>query len=326
MNILFVRRPNFITIDTSVRTGSRVELRFRTKSTSYPTNADYSISKPRVTTSSVSERYNISDYAREYIKINAPTTVANGIESDDVWCFVEVKRFTQTAPTTFNLIDTVEYICLNGSNASVFVDTTLFLHNIDLDIQYNLINTTYVNALVNHIGGDVKWNNVTILNNSNANGFYLLKLILNQNKPNLNFLERDAALFFGVGSVQICEPKYSPIIVFFINRFGGWQPLTFFKNKIETIETESKEFEFLGGNKKAFNFQGTESIKINTGYVDENYNELIQDLLLSENILIGDRKALIKSKSQPKKTSLNDKLINFEIEFVYSDNLIFDVL
>ena len=77
MDIIFVRSPFFVTIDDNPRIGSRIELKFRTKSTSYPTNPDYTISKQRVTINSVSERYNISDYAREYINIDQPSSVVN---------------------------------------------------------------------------------------------------------------------------------------------------------------------------------------------------------------------------------------------------------
>ena len=37
----------------------------------------------------------------------------------------------------------------------------------------------------------------------------------------------------------------------------------------------------IGQNAK-YNFNGKQSVKMNTGFVNENYNELIQDLMLSE--------------------------------------------
>lgn len=331
MNILFVRSPNFITINQTPRIGSRVMLYFRTKSTAYPTIPNYVISKQRVTATSASERYNISDYAREYINIDEPGAVVNGVESDNVWCFAKVERYKENSTGVFDLIDITEYICLNGYSQPSINTNLLFLYNTNINKQFNAINTTYVNVLVYHDGMDgsnTAWNGIILINDDAPVGYYLLKVRLAVTGENTLSYIADETIYTASGglSTQVCEPKYNPIIVWFINRFGGWQSLTFFKNQIESIETESKEYQFLGGNKKAFNFQGTESIKANTGYVDENYNELIQDLLLSENVLIGDRKVLVKSKSQPKKTSLNDKLINFELEFTYSENLINDVI
>lgn len=328
MDIIFVRSPFIVKIDDNPRIGSRIELKFRSKGTSYPANPDYTISKQRVTINSVSERYNISDYAREYINIDQPSSVVNGIESDNLWCFVEVKRYRQTAVNTFVLIDTTEYIALNGYSQTSIDSDLVLLFKPAINKQFNAINTTYLNILINYKGDNVNWNGLNILRSPDPLGYYLLKVTLALTGENtLTYFDGFEGVSQSGGlSTQVCEQKYSPIIVTFINGFGGWQSLTFFKNKVETIETESKEYHFLGGNKKAFNFQGTESIRANTGYVDENYNELIQDLLLSENIIVAGRKALIKSKSQPKKTSLNDKLINFELEFIYSDNLINDVI
>jgi hypothetical protein len=141
--------------------------------------------------------------------------------------------------------------------------------------------------------------------------------------------------YFEYNSIEVCEPKYTPITCTFVNRYGGWQFLTFFKASMEAIETDYKEFNMLPsdldynvlqGQRKRFNHQGKQSIKCNTGWVDENYFELIQDLLLSETVLLGGKPALVKSKSSEKKTSLNNKVINYEIEFEYNYGLINDVI
>jgi hypothetical protein len=49
-----------------------------------------------------------------------------------------------------------------------------------------------------------------------------------------------------------------------------------------------------------FNHQGKQSIKCNTGWVDENYFELIQDLLLSETVLLGGKPVSSKIKIKRK--------------------------
>jgi type IV secretory pathway VirB10-like protein len=82
---------------------------------------------------------------------------------------------------------------------------------------------------------------------------------------------------------------------------------------------------YLGVN-KVFNNQGKQSIKCNTGWVDENYFELIQDLLLSETILLGNKPVTIKSKSMDKKTYIKDKNINYTIDFQYAFGLINDIM
>ena len=140
---------------------------------------------------------------------------------------------------------------------------------------------------------------------------------------------------FSIQNEQLCEPKYTPITCTFINGFGGWQYLTFFKANSQGIDVKSKDYNLLSssidynplqGQKQRFNFQGTQKIKCNTGWVDENYSNLIQDLLLSEVVLLNNEPAIVKSQSFDIKTHLKDKNINYEIEFEYNYGLINDVI
>jgi len=80
------------------------------------------------------------------------------------------------------------------------------------------------------------------------------------------------------------------------------------------------------GQVKSFNINGTQTVKLNTGFVDENYSELITDLLLSETVLLDAKPVTVKTQGSDLKTSLKDKLINYEIEFEYAYNLINDVV
>ncbi len=148
---------------------------------------------------------------------------------------------------------------------------------------------------------------------------------------NVSQLFYNGSQYFTINTEFECEPKYTPLTCSFINRFGGWQFLTFFKASSENIETENKEYNLLSasinynpleGQRKRFNFQGKHSIKCNTGWVDENYFELIQDLLLSQTVLLDNKPVLVKSKAMDKKTGLNNKNINYEIEFEYNFGLI----
>ena len=69
----------------------------------------------------------------------------------------------------------------------------------------------------------------------------------------------------------------------------------------------------------------TQTVKLNTGWVDENTIELLVDLLASETILLDDEPVVLKDKSIQKKTRLRDKMINYEMNFEYAFNLINDV-
>jgi hypothetical protein len=80
------------------------------------------------------------------------------------------------------------------------------------------------------------------------------------------------------------------------------------------------------GQKQRFNINGTQSIKLNTGFVDENYSELMTDLFLSETILLDGKPVVLKTQSSDLKSVLKDKMINYELDFEYAYNLINDVI
>ena len=72
-----------------------------------------------------------------------------------------------------------------------------------------------------------------------------------------------------------------------------------------------------------FNVVGKESISLSSGYLSEEYNEVFKQLLLSEkvwvtNILETGEQVLpinVKTSSIAYKTSVNDKLVDYTIEF-----------
>lgn len=65
---------------------------------------------------------------------------------------------------------------------------------------------------------------------------------------------------------------------------------------------------------------------MNTGWIEEIHNETIQELMLSETILLDNKPVTIKTKSNQLKTDLNDKNINYAIDFDYAYNLLNYVL
>ena len=69
---------------------------------------------------------------------------------------------------------------------------------------------------------------------------------------------------------------------------------------------------------------------MNTGFVTEDHNEVIKQLLVSEFVWIHDRDSVptpVKTNnlSFQEKTGINDKLINFTLDFEYSHGYIQDI-
>ena len=137
---------------------------------------------------------------------------------------------------------------------------------------------------------------------------------------------------FKVKTLEEC--LYTPIKVTFVNKFGAFQDLIFFKKSIDKTSVKGEEFKSAvfdqatltyktyQHQRTQFMVQGTDSITMNTGYISEDYNQVIEQLMLSEQVwatFITDteevRPLVPKTKSFTHKTQLNDKLIDYTIEF-----------
>ena len=136
---------------------------------------------------------------------------------------------------------------------------------------------------------------------------------------------------------RTCDPKYTPIKVTFVNKFGALQDIYFDKKSVNSYTTSSETFRRniigLDGSYSTSkhqtynrNFSATESIVLNTGFIDEGMDEVITQLTLSPYIwgtIDGQVTPLsIKTKNQTRKTTLNDKLINYTVEFDYAFDLL----
>ena len=144
---------------------------------------------------------------------------------------------------------------------------------------------------------------------------------------------------FKVKTLEEC--LYTPIKVTFVNKFGAFQDLIFFKKSIDKTSVKGEEFKTAvfdldtltyktyQHQRTQFMVQGTDSITMNTGYISEDYNQVIEQLMLSEQVwatFITDteevRPLVPKTKSFTHKTQLNDKLIDYTIEFDIANNKI----
>ena len=136
----------------------------------------------------------------------------------------------------------------------------------------------------------------------------------------------------------ICEPKYTPYKVTFLNKFGILQDLWFFKKRTDNLNVTKESYKRntidIGANevsysrykstKELYNINSDRSFTMNTGFVIEDFNEVIRQLLMTENAWISENNEVYpivpKTSSMDYKTQLNDKLINFTIEFDYAYN------
>ena len=131
---------------------------------------------------------------------------------------------------------------------------------------------------------------------------------------------------------NINECKYFPYEVIFVNKYGALQNIWFFKNSKKTINLTQDDFDkniLVDGSysineasRQILSKQGREGIKLNSGYYPEQYNEVFQQLLLSDYVWLknnGDILPLdVDTSSFSYQNRLYEKLINYEIDFKFS--------
>ena len=140
-----------------------------------------------------------------------------------------------------------------------------------------------------------------------------------------------------IGTVRYyvqCEAKYTPVQVAFINRFGVADFITFFKRSDtrgnfkqdsyqksiynDGFTTPSLEV----GKYTSFNVNSRNTLTLNTGFVDQNYDETIEDILMSEYVAVYTNSnwvsAVPNRGSIEYQKSVNTKLINYTMSFDFA--------
>lgn len=355
--IIYSRSPYFITVNESAQVGSKIELRLWNGTGSAPTTATYTFSKPIASTTQTENVYNISPFIKEYIDNIAPIYSEDETDSTDMWVNVQVKRYKETSVGVYSLLDTTTYLgtngftsFLNGYNFTNSSNSFMLLSDNTKEIFYDITKDfPYVDILINITEGDtieakykdLRGRNEEVVNYIAEKGMLKIPFTTTNikyykgNTLDIVYTSGEDVTIYSYKVTPVCEPKYSPVVCSYINRFGGWQFLTFFKAQSNNISVKGSNYNLLPdsidyntskGQSKSFNINGKQSVKLNTGFVPENYFDLIQDLLLSETVLLDNKPVEVKTQASQVKTSLMDRNINYEIEFDYSFNLINNVI
>jgi hypothetical protein len=132
----------------------------------------------------------------------------------------------------------------------------------------------------------------------------------------------------------VCEPKYDPYLIQFVNKYGVSDYLTFFKKSTEqgnfTQESYQKsiyadaytDVNYTTGKYQSFNINSRNTITLNTGFVDESYGDIMEEILMSEKVAIWQNDqwvAVVPNRgSIDYQKSVNDKTINYTMSFTYA--------
>ena len=149
-------------------------------------------------------------------------------------------------------------------------------------------------------------------------------------------LYRSAVLQDTITINIIDECKYTPREVKFYDANGSLQRIFMFKKSIESLSTKRDKYNAIIGDVefnnytyntkqhqfKNYNVTGQRDVTLNTGYIKEKHNEVMQQLILSELVWVDDKPVNIKTNDITYQTRVNDKLINYTISFDYANNVI----
>ena len=344
---IFARSPYLIRIAESGQNGSKVELFL--SATTFSASPQYTLSKLIPASNDVETLYDISSYIREYISFltpSEPTTSLANPTNERV--NVRVKRY-KLVGSTYTLLNTTDYIAFDGY--------TYYQEGYNYDAgNYGLEEGNYYYWEGDGYAGQIRaitgasftakytsfHPSPTVTSVAISSGTYDIARVLNANLSVGNKVEiLNSAL--AVQKTYYFYPqdecKYTPVRLDFVNRYGAWQTEYFFKASNDTfsventeynlLQTDSYNYNFYEGQRKIFNANGKKSIKVNTGWVDETWNETLKQIMLSERILITQGYYLpvkINSKSTELFKHINTKQINYSLEFDFSFDVINSVI
>lgn len=136
------------------------------------------------------------------------------------------------------------------------------------------------------------------------------------------------------------ECKFTLMNCIFKNKFGVWQTIPFNKLSKKSQDFTNESYNGLISNygsyalnkhvKQTYNVNGKEKVTVNTDFIPEEYNLLFTELMLSEFIYLEENGQVLPvnllKNTFEKKTKLNNKLIQYSMDFEYSFNLLNNII
>lgn len=220
------------------------------------------------------------------------------------------------------------------------------------------VNVEKVNTVEFKYNGSVISTNSVSDSTESGNKIQYVKQITSSNQIDEIVITYDTTSTRTIKVEEVDECKYPVNKITFLNKWGAYEDLYFFKKSTESLETQKENFNrsifqarkptarLIGGActttytynvydtnqhmNKTFNANGTETLQLNTGFVSESMNDSFRELMVSEYVWLTDSLSnvlpvTLKDSSLTYKTGLNDKMINYTMSFEKSFKLINNV-
>ena len=337
MSYISARSPYIVEINESGQEASKVELRLWNGAGSAPASPTYTLQKNIPSATNLQTTYNISPFIKEFISHTTPVdATSQGLNLSSSWCNVQIKRYKIISGTA-TLLNTVTLKAFDGYN--IYTEG----YNYNQGIIRMAEGTYYYPLGQNSIGSFLVFGSATIYavyTNLKTGATHTASNLTSAmyNIPclypsyytggnKLEIMDEGGALkTFYFRPIEEC--RYTPVMCDFINKYGSWQKTWFFKASNDTLTIENDTYNLLQtnlvnysiyeGQKKGFNTRAKRSIKVNTGYVSDSYNQVLEELMLSEKILIDDKPVVLNTKNTELFKNINTKLINYSLDFEYA--------
>ena len=348
--MIFARSPFIVTIDEDPQESTRLELFLWNGLGAAPTLPTYVLSKKVPSVNNNATYYNIAPFIREYFDFSIVTPAIVGLTADtneNYYCNVIYKTY-YTLDGTETLLDTVTDKAFDGFG--YFEDEYNYQGQNVLLTELNNYGgeSIYYYNCDKPAGFFTLYTEATVLNDwiaryTNLSTASIQNVSLTDNKvldvakvyTGWNAVGNKLEIIKTVGALETiqatfyfvpeCECRYAPVQVQFVNRWGAWQIESFFKASTESVEMTNNKFKanpvpfpdynILQPQYKVFNTNAKRTFKLNTGWVNENYKQVIEEMLLSEMIRVNGLPANLKTTSIEKFKSINTKTINYTMEF-----------
>ena len=328
MAIINVRSPKYVSIDDSSLAYAILRLSIWTGASSPSPAPTYIIRK----SGTQIVFFEISELIRDYLD----TTFDGNYSGQAVW--VSTTLFAYDSNDNEVADDGESFVAFDGYNyfeESANVDNPIMITNRKLfvleDNTFRVPIYTATSPTVRYYVNGQLSNTVTYLSSNQSDEQIEYISILNNDK--ITVTSNSDTQTINIDILEEC--KYEPKKVTFVNKYGALQDMIFFKKAVEKMNVTKESYKsniLLAGSYtystsnhvyRDFNVVGKESVTLSSGFLSEEYNEVFKQMMLSEKVWVtnitedGEQVLPINVKTSDitYKTSLNDKLVEYTIEF-----------
>ena len=313
----------------------------------FPALPQYTLSKLTPASNVTSIYFDIAPYVNEYIS-NKICTVNSSVNDVDLqvenYTYVQVHKYKTVASTT-TLVGISSFFGFKGyleqNDLINPISSDSLLYQRSYNYYYNSSNIIPPGDITIYIttGNTIKYTNLKtgavhsyVISTTGWKKVFRVYSSFMADGNKVEIIDNTPTIVATYYFKPVEECRYTPVTLDFINIYGAWQREFLFKNSVDTVILENQSYKnyksnpmILSGQENlvtTFNTNAIESIKCNTGWVDENFSDNLKQILLSDRILINNRPAIITTKQIELQKNINNKLINYSLDFQFTNSII----